>query len=151
MTIVCFTSAEKHPFLPAVITQGFDKLVDDLGRTLKESLKAEGKNIFNYKERIDRGDREKIYLAAALNGYQLQLSTYGNLLLSAGVDISTLQKTRSEIKSSLIEIQKMFDEISPANETLTLERKNLEQQKQLVIKQISELSKLNTDKNKGAF
>ncbi len=126
-------------------------IINDLGRTLKESLKAEEKNILNYKERLDRRDREKIYLAAALNGYQLQLSTYGNLLLSAGVEISIFQKTRSEIKSSLLEIQKMIDETSPANETLTLERKNLEQQKQLVEKQIVELSKLNIKSNKDTI
>jgi small-conductance mechanosensitive channel len=117
-------------------------IVNDLGITLKESLKAEEKNIISYKDRIERGEREKIYFAAAINGYQLRLSTYGNLLLSSGVDISTLQKTRSEIKSSLLEVQKMMGEVSPASETLTLEKKNLEQQKQLVDKQISELSKL---------
>lgn len=123
-------------------------VVNDLGETLKESLKAEEQNISSYKERIERGEREKIYLAAAINAYQLQLSTYGNLLLSTGVDISALQKTRSEIKSSLLEIQKMIGEASPANETIKLEKKNLEQQKQLVQKQINELSKLNSGQHK---
>lgn len=125
-----------------------EDIVSELGITLKDSLKAEEKNIISYKGRIERVEREKIYLAAAINGYQLQLSTYGNLLLSTGVDISTLQKARSEIKSSMLEIQKMIGEASPVYEAIKLENTNLEQQNQLVQKQITELSKLNSGQKK---
>lgn len=124
-------------------------LVNELGQTLEESLKAEQNNLTVYQDRLDRAEREQIYFVAAANAYQLQLSTYGNLLLSTGVDISLLQKTLSELKSSSVEIQKMIDEISPGGETLILESKNLEQQKHLVEKQISELERLNTEGENG--
>ncbi len=124
-------------------------LVDDLGVTLSESLEAEQKNLAAYQERLARADREQLFLTAAVNGYQLQLSTFGNLLLSAGVDLAVLQKTRAELRSSLISLQKMIDDLAPMLETLSLERENLTQQKSLVEKQIKELSRINAQNRPG--
>lgn len=118
------------------------ELVNDLEQTLEASLKAEEKTLTTYEERLERADRERIYLTAAANGYQLQLSTFSNLLLSVGVDISVLQKTRADLKSSLVEIQKMTEGLAPAAEALANEKNNLEQQKDLIRRQITELTGL---------
>ena len=118
------------------------EMVTDLEQTLAASVKAEEKTLKTYEERLSRAKQEQIYLAAAVNGYQLQLSTFANLLLSAGVDIAVLQKTRAEIKSSLVEIQKMTEGMVPAADAITNEKKNLEQQKELISRQIGELSGL---------
>lgn len=126
-------------------------MVSDLGKTLEDSLKYEQDNLKVYRERLIRVQREQIYLAASANGVQLQFSTYGNLLLSAGVDISTLQKIRVGFKSAMVEIQKMIDEISPLVNALALERKNLEQQKQLVEKQISEVANIKANDKKNSI
>lgn len=122
------------------------EMMGELGPTLEETLKAELKIVETYKERLKRIETEKIYLAAAVNGYQLQLSTYGNLLLSTGVDLSILQKNRTELKSSMLEIQKMVDEISQISDTLNSDRSKIEQQKQLLKKQFEELTKIKSNK-----
>jgi len=119
-------------------------LVDDLEQTLDASLTAEKKTLKTYKERLERASRERIYLTAAANGYQLQLSTFGNLLLSAGVEISVLQRTRADLKSSLVEIQKMTQGLRPGADAIAHETANLEQQTALVKRQIQELAGLNT-------
>ena len=119
-------------------------LVGDLEQTLEASLTAEQKTLKTYEDRLERAERERIYLTAAANGYQLQLSTFGNLLLSAGVDVSVLQKTRADLKSSLVEIQKMAEGIRPAAGTISHEAANLAEQKALVKRQINELSGLST-------
>lgn len=118
--------------------------VGDLKLTLEDSLEAELNIVQNYQKRLERAQQEQVYFAAAANGYQLQLSAYGNLLLSSGVDISSLQKTRAEIKASVIEIQKMADELSPVSATLGLELDKHEQQKALVGKQVTELARIRT-------
>ncbi len=125
---------------------GASKLIDDLGQILDKSLETELKDLEKYKERLAIEDREQNYLTAAYNGYRLQLSTFWNLLLSTGTDISALQKTRAELKSSMVEIQKIKDGLAPDEDTLKRELKNLEQQKQLVDKQIKELVQINADK-----
>ncbi len=125
---------------------GASKLINDLGQILDKSLETELKDLEKYKERLAIEDREQNYLTAAYNGYRLQLSTFWNLLLSTGTDISALQKTRAELKSSMVEIQKMKDGLAPDEDTLKRELKNLEQQKQLVDKQIKELVQINADK-----
>jgi potassium efflux system protein len=124
------------------------ELVGDLEQTLEASLNAEQNTLKAYEERLERTGRERIYLAAAANGFQLQLSTFSNLLLSAGVDLSVLQRTRADLKSSLMEIQKMTESLAPGAEAISSEKINLEQQKDLIRRQISELSGL-TAKNRN--
>ncbi len=136
-------------FLPASVLgaeppqQAPQAMVGDLQQTLEASYNAEEKALKAYEERLDRAERERIYLTAATNGYQLQLSTFGNLLLSAGVDVPVLQKTRADLKSSLVEIQKMTEGLRPGAEAIAHETANLEQQNDLVKRQISELAGLN--------
>ena len=127
----------------AVNTVGDLELVDDLEATLTESLKVETQSVALYQSRLIRIKKEQVYLAAAMNGYQLQLSTFGNLLLSVGVEISLLEKTRAELKSSMVEIQRMMDELVPNGNALALELKNLEQQRLLIERQIEKLIGIN--------
>jgi small-conductance mechanosensitive channel len=114
----------------------------DLGRAIEESIMAEKANVVRYKNQLNRFQREKIYLTAAINGYQAQLSTYGNLLLSSGVDITSIQKAWAELKASRAELQKTMDAMNPRLEEISGEISNINQQKVLAEKQIAELSKI---------
>jgi len=148
------SAAEQTPFSgTAGIRENLNEaaaraLVDDLGKTLSESLRAERENLAVYRGRLARANRERLFLAAAVNGYQLQLSTYGNLLLSTGVDMAVRQKTSADLRSSLLELQKITEDLAPTMEALGSERQNLDQQKSLVSKQIKELARINI-RNKG--
>ena len=113
-------------------------LLSDLDQTIEDSFKAESANIQRYREQLAQDQKEKLSLAAAVNGYQLHLSTYGNLLLASGIDIAVLQKAWTELRASIPEIQKMMDDIKPRLSTLASEKTNLAQQQILIDKQISE-------------
>lgn len=84
-------------------------------------------------------------MAAAVNGYELQLSTFGNLLLSSGVDLVTFQRARSDLKNSMVEIQKMMDDITPGLAALAAEKINTFRQRELIDKQISELDQMEAE------
>ena len=87
-----------------------------------------------YKNQLNRFQREKIYLTAGINGYKAQLSTYGNLLLASGVDITSIQKAWAELKASRVELQKTMDEMKPRLEEIVGEISNINQQKVLAEK-----------------
>ncbi|WP_051148594.1 mechanosensitive ion channel family protein [Desulfospira joergensenii] len=129
----CFAGAEPSADLD-------HELIRDLGQTIKYSLTTEAANLEEYKAKLLRVERERLYLSAATNGYQLQVSSLGNLLLSSGAEVHTLQNARSDLKEAIIEIQKMVDEISPRLNTLISEKKNIDQQIQLIEKQLGELA-----------
>lgn len=117
-----------------------------LAKTIEESIKVEKNNLEMYRDQLDRLTREDILLAAAVNGYQLQLSTYGNLLLASGVDIMSMQKAWTEIQASETEIQKMIDGLKPRLEAITAEKSNIAQQRELIKKQIVELREITVRK-----
>ncbi len=122
-------------------TENDTRLVD-LGRAMEDAIIAEKANVVRYKNQLNRFQREKIYLTAGINGYQAQLSTYGNLLLASGVDITSIQKAWTELKASMVELQKTMDEMKPRLEEIAGEIGNINQQKVLAENQIAELQKI---------
>ncbi len=121
------------------------QLVDGLSQILNKSLSAELKSLEKNKSRLEREEQDQIYLTAAYNAYRLQLSSFWNLLLNNDTELSTLQKTKAELKSSMGDAQNMVDGLIPAENTLKQELENLEKQKQLVDKQLTELAEMNAD------
>ncbi len=132
--------------LPSVFAQESptenDTRLVDLGRAMEDAIIAEKANVVRYKNQLNRFQREKIYLTAGINGYKAQLSTYGNLLLASGVDITSIQKAWAELKASRVELQKTMDEMKPRLEEIVGEISNINQQKVLAEKQIAELQKI---------
>ena len=116
------------------------QLIDELGAILEKSLNSELSDLEKYKKRIASEEQYQIYLTAAYNGYRIQLSSFWNLLLSEDADISQLQKSRAELKNTMVDAQKIFDELIPEEEALKQELEHLQNQKLLVDKQLAELA-----------
>lgn len=99
---------------PVVWAQGSAAPADlnaaDLGRTLEESVQAETASLARYREQLQRFQRDAVYFSAAVNGYQVQLSSYGNLLLATGVDLASIENAWTELRASTAELKKMIDE-----------------------------------------
>lgn len=143
---VCFSALVVMPVLfwgspaKALSPETFGpSLIRDLGQTILSSLAAEASNLEEIQARLRQAERERLYLSAATNGYRVKLSSHGNLLLSPEVDIPALQKARSDTKETLIEIQKMIDEIRSRLSSLEPEKTHLGQQILLIEKQLGEL------------
>ena len=115
------------------------QLIDELGTILEKSLNTELSDLEKYKNRIAKEEQDQMYLTAAYNGYRVQFSSFWNLLLSEDVDIAQIQKSRAELKTTMIDAQKMFRGLIPEEEALKQEFEHLENQKLLVDKQLAEL------------
>lgn len=116
--------------------------IGDLGRTIEESIKAEKAGLKKYRDQLKLAQQEKIFLTAAINGYQLRLSTYENLLLASGVDINSIEKAQTELRASITELENLIDEMAPRLEAIGAAKGNLGRQKDLIEKQILELQKI---------
>ena len=125
------------------------ELVGELGRILNKSLEAELKNLEDNKNRLEREERDQVYLTAAYNAYRLQLSSFWNMLLTDDAQLSTFQKIRTELKASMVDTRKMVDDLVPAEKKVTQELENLEKQKQLVDNQLAELAQMNAGAQKN--
>ena len=113
-----------------------------LEETIEESIQNEQASLLQYRNQFDLFQREKTYLAAAINGYEVQLSTYGTLILASGVDIASTRKAWTELRAAKTELQKTIDEMAPRLEAIAVAAGTIDQQKVLVEKQIAELQQL---------
>ena len=118
------------------------QLIDELGTILEKTLNTELSDLEKYKNRIESEEQEQGVLTAAYNGYRVQLSSFWNFLLSDDVDITQLQKNRAELKTAMVDAQKMFQGLIPGEDTLKQELEHLENQKLLVDKQQVELARV---------
>lgn len=130
------------------------QLIDELGTILEKSLNSELSDLEKYKTRITNEEKDQMYLTAAYNGYRVQFSSFWNLLLSEDVSLARLQKSRSELKTTMADAQKMFQGLIPQEEDLKQELEHLENQKLLVDKQLAEIARvkqstLAADRNKN--
>ncbi|WP_051957741.1 mechanosensitive ion channel family protein [Desulfobacter vibrioformis] len=116
------------------------QLIDELGTILEKSLNAELSDLEKYKNRITNEEQDQVSLTAAYNGYRVQLSSFRNVLLAEDVDVAQLQKSRAELKTAMIDAQKLFQELIPGEEALKQELEHLDNQKLLVDKQQAELA-----------
>nr|WP_320015944.1 mechanosensitive ion channel domain-containing protein [uncultured Desulfobacter sp.] len=125
------------------------QLIDELGAILEKSLNTELSDLEKYKTRMASEEQNQVYLTAAYNGYRVQLSSFWNLLLSEDADISQLQKSKSELKSSMVDAQKMVQGLIPGEDALKQELEHLENQKLLVDKQLAQLPKVKENTSSG--
>ncbi len=111
----------------------------ELGDSIKETIALEKESLAGYREELRNFQKEKIPLAAAANAYQIQLSTYGNLLLSPATEIDVIEKAWTDLRASLAALQAQLDDLSPRLEKVAAEKANTEQQQGLIGRQIDEL------------
>jgi len=114
----------------------------ELGRAVDESIAAEKASVASFKEQLNLLKHDKLYFTAALNGYQLRVSTYESLLLTSGVAIATVQKAQTELQASINEVRDMVAENAPRLNVITQAIENIGQQKTLNKKQLRELMKI---------
>jgi len=126
------------------------QLIGELGTILEKYLNSELSDLEKYKNRIAKEEQDQMYLTAAYNGYRVQLSSFRNFLLSEDVDFFQLQKSRAELKTSMIEAQKMFQGLIPKEEALNQELEHLKTQKLLVDKQLAELAGVRQNTSSGS-
>ena len=122
--------------------------LDELGQSIRQTIDLEKESLDGYREELQNIQKEKIHLAAAANAYQIQLSTYGNLLLSPSADMAAIDKAWTEIRSSLAALQAQVGALPPRIEKVAADRINTEQQQNLIERQIAELRKLSAEKGK---
>ncbi len=118
----------------------------DLGRSVQESIALEKSSLAHYQDQLKNLQSLKLSLAAAANAYQIQLSTYGNLLLSPNADIGAIEKAWSEIRASLAGLDEQIATLTPRRENVGSELENTRQQQALVARQIAELRKMSLKK-----
>jgi len=120
--------------------QGLD--LSELSQAIDESIAAETASVESFKEQLKILKREKLFFTAALNGYQLRVSTFENLLLTSGISIAAVQKAQTELRASISEVRSMIAETAPRAEIITLAKNNIDQQKSLSQRQLRELLKI---------
>ena len=125
------------------------QLIDELGAILEKSLNTELSDLEKYKNRMTSEEQNQVYLTAAYNGYRVQLSSFWNLLLSEDADISQLQKSKAELKSSMVDAQKMVQGLIPGEDALKQELEHLKNQKLLVDKQMAQFTKVEENTSSG--
>jgi len=116
--------------------------LSELSQAIDESLSAEKASVESFKEQLKILKRERLFFTAALNGYQLRVSTFENLLLTSGISIATVQKAQTELRASISEVRNMIAETAPRAEIIGLAKNNIGQQKSINQRQLRELLKI---------
>jgi len=115
--------------------------LSELNRSIEETVDIEQAKLERYRGQLKNLQDIKISLATAANAYQIQLSIYGNLLLSSNPELEDLEKAWSDIRTSLTDLQKQLGEMMPKKENVEAELTNNRQQQELLERQIAEISK----------
>lgn len=115
--------------------------LSELNRSIAETVEIENASLERYRGQLKNLQDMKISLATAANAYQIQLSIYGNLLLSSNPELEDLEKAWSDVRTSLTGLQKQLGEMMPKKENVEAELANTRQQQELLERQIAEISK----------
>ena len=124
--------------------------LSELSSTIEKTIEVEKGSLERYREDLKNFENQKITIAAAANAHQIQLSTYGNLVLSSKPELGNLEKAWTDIRTLLSGLQEQIDEAMSKRANIAAESANTQQQRELIDWQIGELSKFPAGDSKAS-
>jgi len=111
----------------------------DLSQSIDKTLKAEGENIRQLREELNRLQELKETVDRELDAFKLQMSVHGNLLLLSTTEISDLQKARADHQVTIDTIAARLRKLSEKRDAIDEVRRQTEEKYTLNEKQLTEI------------